>query len=49
MRTCYIAQGTLLSVSGDLNGKEVQKEGICIYTYMWSDSLCCRIEVDTIL
>ena len=35
MRTCYIAQGTLLSVSGDLNGKEVQKRGdMYIYTYM---------------
>ena len=33
MRTYCIAQGTLLMLCGDLNGKELQKEGI--YGYVW--------------
>ena len=31
MRTYRIAQGTLLNVCGDLNGKEIQKGGGAIY------------------
>ena len=38
MRTYYIAQGTLLNLCGDLNGKAIQKRGaICIPI---ADSLC---------
>ena len=31
MKTYCIAQGTLLSLCGDLNWKEIKKEGICAY------------------
>ena len=45
MRTYCIAQGTLLS--GDLNGKEIQKRGdICIRI---ADSLCRTAETNTTL
>ena len=33
MRAYCIAQGTLLNAHGDLNGKEIQKDGI--YVYIW--------------
>ena len=47
MRIYCIAQGTLLNVRGDLNGKEIQKDGdICIYT---ADSLYCMGETNIIL
>ena len=39
MRAYYVAQGTLLSALGDLNGKEIQNRGdICIRI---TDSLRC--------
>ena len=45
MRTYCIAQGTLLMLCGDLNGKEIQKRGdIGIYI---ADSLCCTAETNT--
>ena len=31
MRIYCIAQGTLLMCCGDLNGKEIKKEGIFVY------------------
>ena len=34
MRTCYVSQWTLLMLCGDLNGKEIQKEGIYVYIYV---------------
>ena len=34
MRTYHIAQGTLSVLCGDLNGKEIQHEGICVYIEM---------------
>ena len=35
MRTYYIAQGTLI-MTGDLNGKEIQKKrDICVYIYIY--------------
>ena len=33
MRTYCVAQGTLLC-SGDLNGKEVQREGMDVYVWL---------------
>ena len=33
MKAYCIAQGTLLNAHGDLNGKEIQKDGI--YVYIW--------------
>ena len=47
MRPYCIAQGTLFSAVGDLNGKEIQKIGdICICI---ADSLCCTTETNTTL
>ena len=47
MRTFCTAQGTLLMLCGDINGKEIQKGGdICIHI---ADSLCCTVEGNTIL
>ena len=44
MRTCYIAQGTLPSASGDLSEKEIRKWG---YIYMHAKSLqSCLIPCD---
>ena len=40
MRTCCIAQGTLLNAFGDLNGKGIQKRGhICINGMLWEGFL----------
>ena len=46
MRTYCIAQGILLVLCSDLNGKEIQKRGdICIGI---ADSLCCTVEINSV-
>ena len=47
MRTYCIAQGALLMLCGDLNGKEIQKKGaICKRI---ADSLFCTVETNATL
>ena len=48
MKTYCIAQGTRLNALCDLNGEEVQKEGV--YVYVWlTDSFCCTGETNATL
>ena len=49
MRTYGIAQGTRLSLYGNLNGKEIQKKTRGAKCVCIADSSCCRFETNTTL
>ena len=46
MEIYSIAEGTLLKLCGDLNGKEIKSEYMYIHI---ADSLCCTVETNTVL